>query len=218
MIEARAYTAGVLLGAAFVGFIGLYFEPALQGTANEARRWLANNLGLASWLFLATAVAWTAAMGALLKELAKPNPRLARVQRLDQVGELCAHLFVGIGVIWTAIGMRDALQAALGEGAPGGQGASADAVLRALVDGGILVALSTTIVGGIGGYLFRLLRALLAAGPLQELHEQTNNREIRELVQIVGQIQEQLAPAAITSPAGSQSCPPPRNPTSCRPT
>jgi len=61
---------------------------------------------------------------------------------------ISATLFFGVGVVWTAIGMRSALLSALGgldQSAAAELGAFE--ILRRLVDGGILLALSTTIVG-----------------------------------------------------------------------
>lgn len=87
------------------------------------------------------------------------SPQLEIVLRREQLIDLAANLFFGIGVIWTAIGMRAALIAALGD-PHGMDGKGAFVVLQRLVDGGILLALSTTIVGGIGGYLMRVVKAL----------------------------------------------------------
>lgn len=79
-------------------------------------------------------------------------------------------LFFGTGVIWTAIGMRGALLFALGDvDATIQQGAFA--VLKRMVDGGILLALSTTIFGGIGGYLMRVCKSILLGAALQEQYD-----------------------------------------------
>ena len=63
------------------------------------------------------------------------------------------RLFFGIGVIWTAIGMRSALIVGLSDldSAMAAQLGSFE-ILRRLIQGGILLALSTTIFGAVGGY------------------------------------------------------------------
>ena len=105
---------------------------------------------------------------------------------------VCANLFVGIGVIWTAVGMRSALQAALGD--PGAALVdTAGSVLQKLVDGGILLALTTTIVGGVGGYLMRLGKTMVVGAPLQEYYDRANRYEVRELVRATERIEARLA-------------------------
>ena len=101
--------------------------------------------------------------------LSRPEPRLDQVVRHEQLLELCANLFFGVGVIWTAIGMRDALLYALGDPSITAS-VGAFAVLQRLVDGGILLALSTTIVGGVGGYLMRAVKSLSLGRALNALY------------------------------------------------
>ena len=90
--------------------------------------------------------------------------------QLDHLTDIWTTLFFGTGVIWTAIGMRSALLFALGEPDATLQ-AGAFAVLQRLVDGGILLALSTTIFGGIGGYLLRVYKSMAIGGMLQERYD-----------------------------------------------
>ena len=117
--------------------------------------------------------------------------RLTDVVEVDQLSDVWIHLFVGIGVIWTAVGMRSALQTALGD--PGSALTdTAGNVLRKLVDGGILLALTTTIVGGVGSYLMRLGKTVLVGAPLQDFYEDSNHRELRELVTTAERIEARL--------------------------
>ena len=95
------------------------------------------------------------------------------------------------GVIWTAVGMRSALQSALGD-PDGALTDTASNVLRKLVDGGILLALTTTIVGGVGGYLMRLGKTVLVGAGLQDFYEETNRREMRELITATERIEAHL--------------------------
>jgi len=73
--------------------------------------------------------------------------------------EIFITLFVGIGVLFTAWGLQNALVSAIGgmSKTEAGQ-VGAWGILQRLVDNGILIALWTTIVGGVGGYLMRLAK------------------------------------------------------------
>jgi len=88
--------------------------------------------------------------------------RLASIYSLDTRTDMAITTFFGIGVIYTAIGMESALLTALGgiRGAEDAARQGAWEILRKLVDGGLILALSTTICGGIGGYALRLLKLI----------------------------------------------------------
>ena len=74
---------------------------------------------------------------------------------------ITVNLFFGIGVIYTAIGMQTALITARGGLDPSRTGTvSSWMIFERLVNGGILTALTTTIVGGIGGFTLRIVRHL----------------------------------------------------------
>lgn len=86
--------------------------------------------------------------------------------------DLLINIFFGIGVIWTAIGMRNALLVSLGSmDAETAARKGAFSILTQLVDGGILLSLSTTIVGGIGGYVMRMIKAWTAGPQLTAFFE-----------------------------------------------
>ena len=121
------------------------------------------------------------------------QPALELVLRREQLIDLAANLFFGIGVIWTAIGMRAALIAALGD--PSGMdGKGAFIVLQRLVDGGILLALSTTIVGGIGGYLMRVVKALAVGRYLGVFYVQAGREPYNEGLALLQRIDARLDP------------------------
>ena len=121
---------------------------------------------------------------------------------LDQLLDVWIHLFVGIGVIWTAVGMRSALQTALGD--PGEALAdTAGSVLQKLVDGGILLALTTTIVGGVGSYLMRLGKTMIVGAHLNSFYDSYNRRQMSELLELTQRIEAAAAvPAAGLSTGG----------------
>ena len=95
------------------------------------------------------------------KYLGGEDTKLSQVTYYDRLLNATIATFFGVGVIWTAVGMESALTHAL-EGV--GEGMQADATLSAfglmerLVNGGLLLALSTTIFGGVCGYFLRMLK------------------------------------------------------------
>lgn len=180
--------SGVVL--AFVAL--LIAAPADPDDASRALlgSWLTTNLGHSIWLF---GVVFTLFMMNLhqLRQILTGSPALREVVELDQLLDVWIHLFVGIGVIWTAVGMRSALQAALGE--PGQAVVdSAGSVLQKLVDGGILLALTTTIVGGIGGYLMRLGKAMTVGANLIGYYADHQQSDMRTLIAMVNRIESSL--------------------------
>ena len=177
--------SGVVL--AFVGL--LVAAPADPDDASRMLlgSWLTTNLGHSIWLF---GVVFTLYIMNLqrLRQILSGNPALREVVELDQLLDVWIHLFVGIGVIWTAVGMRSALQAALGE--PGQALVdSAGSVLQKLVDGGILLALTTTIVGGIGGYLMRLGKAMTVGANLIGYYADHQHADMRTLIEVTRRIE-----------------------------
>jgi hypothetical protein len=123
--------------------------------------------------------------------LRAPQPVLDKVVRHEQLLDLSANLFVGIGVIWTAIGMRDALIYGLGDPVVSAT-AGAFSVLQRLVDGGILLALSTTIVGGAGGYLMRVIKSVVLGEKLTALYMHESQRPAEASLAALQRIEHQL--------------------------
>lgn len=113
------------------------------------------------------------------------------VVELDQLTDVWIHLFIGIGVIWTAVGMRAALQLTLAD-PEHTLSDSAGTVLQKLVDGGILLALSTTIVGAVGGYLMRLGKTLYIGAELHEFYQDQRQADVRALLGSLQRIEQTL--------------------------
>lgn len=133
--------------------------------------WATVNLGHSIWLFGACLLGYVVTLSTLRKRLST-HANYESVAQLDQLSDVLIQVFIGIGVIWTAIGMRNALVSTLA--IPESLGGNATHVLGRLVDGGILLALSTTIVGAIGGYLMRLIKSLTLGTSLTSFYrEQT---------------------------------------------
>jgi len=129
--------------------------------------WAGDNLGLSIWAFGLCLASFFATLHLLQSRLSDTGNYRSVVQ-LDQLSDVWIHVFIGIGVVWTAIGMRSALVDTLS--APQSLGNDAGQVLERLVEGGILLALSTTIVGAVGGYLMRLIKTVSIGGQLTEFY------------------------------------------------
>ena len=179
------------------GTVTLYgrIAPVLHGLWSMA----SHNLQGSVLPFAVVLLAYTIQLNRLRGLLSGDSPELERVVRHEQLLDLCANLFFGIGVIWTAIGMRDALLYALADpGAAASLGAFA--VLQRLVDGGILLALSTTIVGGIGGYLMRAVKSILLGQELNALYIRASERDAHQNLAALRRIESLLDRAAGSPP------------------
>ena len=190
---------GALLGIAAVQFADLAFFVAPGGPwrAGLLQAWslVHENLRGSVLPFALIVLAYTWQLGKLRRLLAGGEPPLEQVLRSEQLLDLCANLFFGVGVIWTAIGMRDALIQALGDPSSG-LDSGAFMVLQRMVDGGILLALSTTIVGGIGGYLMRGLKSVLCGKQLNQVYMHASRGQFKEGLAVLRRIEEALAPTA----------------------
>lgn len=183
--------AGIGVVLALIALL-LVEPPELSGASSRATlgSWIVLNLGHSVWLFGVVATLYLMNLFRL-KTILDADPALSDVVELDQLSDVWINLFVGIGVIWTAVGMRGALQAALGD--PGEALVdSADSVLQKLVDGGILLALTTTIIGGMGGYLMRLGKTLFAGAGLNQFYERHHREDLRALLVSTRNIETQL--------------------------
>ncbi|MEM1231636.1 MAG: hypothetical protein AAGI15_13925 [Pseudomonadota bacterium] len=194
----KGFGGGALIGAALTA-LALYLDAApLEALARVDRSWVELNLGTSVWLFAIVLALFVVNLTRLSQLLGEPagEPASAALSReivsLDQLSDVWIHLFVGIGVIWTAVGMRSALQQALAD--PGDALTdTAGNVLRDLVDGGILLALTTTIVGAIGGYLMRLGKTLSVGPALQERYDAAQSEPMQALIDSAQRIESALA-------------------------
>jgi hypothetical protein len=209
-VKRQVRSGGFLIGLACGGILGcaVMLAPVLwlglEGTANWYARtaaplrgaWQLARVNLQGSIlpFVVVLAAYWVQLKKLRELLAASQPALVRVDRHEQLLDLCANLFFGIGVIWTAIGMRDALLFALGDpGVTASQGAFA--ILQRLVDGGILVALSTTIVGGIGGYLMRTIKSICLGEAISVVYLQASQQPAQENLAALDRIEQLLCKA-----------------------
>jgi len=140
--------------------------------------WAYDNLGLSVIPFAAILTLYVHSLRKLSRLLTEPDATPVQLAQTERWVDLSASLFFGVGVIWTAIGMRGALLFALNDlDAVSAAQLGAFGILGRLVDGGILLALSTTIFGGTGGYLMRVGKAAFVGTSLQQYYSRLTASE-----------------------------------------
>ena len=145
----------------------------------EWLEWAYTNLGSSIPVFAVLLFAFFITLGRLRSCLDEHKP-VNQVVQLDHLTEIWTTLFFGTGVIWTAIGMRSALIYALGDRDVALQ-QGAFAMLERMIDGGILLALSTTIFGGVGGYLMRVYKTITLGARLQHCYDRAARADTSEM-------------------------------------
>jgi hypothetical protein len=89
--------------------------------------------------------------------------------------------------------MRGALLEGLGNlNAHSAAKLGAFSILQRLVDGGILLALSTTIVGAVGGYLLRLVKSLAVGTQVRAYYSRLANQQADAVNAVLKSIDAQL--------------------------
>jgi hypothetical protein len=152
--------------------------------------WAYINLGSSIPVFALLLLAFFFSLKRLRSHLDNERP-VNQVVQLDHLTDIWTTLFFGTGVIWTAIGMRSALIFALGDpDATVQQGAFA--ILKRMVDGGILLALSTTIFGGIGGYMMRVYKAVTLGALLQRRYDRAARVDTSRMRESLHRIERHL--------------------------
>lgn len=156
----------------------------------EWLEWAYSNLGSSIPVFAVLLIAFFATHGRLRKSLDAERP-VNQIVQLDHLTDIWTTLFFGTGVIWTAIGMRSALIFALGDRETAlSQGAFA--MLERMIDGGILLALSTTIFGGVGGYLMRVYKTVSLGAELQQRYDRAARADTSEMRESLQRIEKHL--------------------------
>ncbi len=204
----RGFFNGVLLGMTLsfmAGLVAVYLLTVLgiiSVSVLEVPRvqlvfeWSRRNLGLSVLPFAITLGLYIRSLR-MLQHWLDDNRSPDEISQLEHLNDVWTSLFFGIGVIWTAIGMRSALLFALGDPDVAAQ-AGAYAVLQRLVDGGILTALTTTIVGGIGGYMMRVTKSSLLGTRLSRYYEEHEQHHANRVEALLGEIRESLDGGART--------------------
>ncbi|MDH3548992.1 MAG: hypothetical protein OEQ16_06585 [Gammaproteobacteria bacterium] len=186
---------GTLIGGAATLYVLsrlgiIYFDNTVISNPGEWMHWAYTNLGLSIPVFAGLLLAYFVTLGRLRKALEDSRP-ITYIVQLDHLTDIWTTLFFGTGVIWTAIGMRSALIFALGDrDAALAQGAFA--MLERMIDGGILLALSTTIFGGIGGYLMRVYKTIALGNELQQQYDKAARADTSEMRESLHRIEAHL--------------------------
>lgn len=173
--------AALFAVAIFVWAKGL--DPSLLPRLDQERlsniwAWIYDNLRLSLIPFGLVLGLYFFQLGKLDKLLASPSTTPDQVMQAENWINASISMFFGIGVIWTAIGMRSALLAGLSNLSHETVARiGAFEILHRLVEGGILLALSTTIVGAGGGYLMRLYKIVRVGARQQSYYRQLNQSE-----------------------------------------
>ncbi len=150
-----------------------------MGDPGEMLRWAYVNLGSSIPVFALLLIAFFITLERL-RHLLETDQPVNRIVQLDHLADIWTTLFFGTGVIWTAIGMRSALIFALGD-RDAAMSDGAFAMLERMIDGGILLALSTTIFGGIGGYLMRVYKTITLGAELQHRYDRAARADTSEM-------------------------------------
>ncbi|MGB5438541.1 MAG: hypothetical protein WBN90_02675 [Gammaproteobacteria bacterium] len=198
----RGFLNGLWLGVSsgVLGGLAALYLLTTQGVVSvsvlempEARlaiEWCQRNLGLSVVPFGITLGLYVHSLRMLRRRLDEGRPQ-DEISQLEHLNDVWTSLFFGIGVIWTAIGMRSALIFALGDrDAALQQGAFA--MLERMIDGGILLALSTTIFGGVGGYVMRVYKTILLGTQLQQQYDNAARADTSEMRASLQRIEQHL--------------------------
>ena len=198
LVFLKGVAAGAL-GTFIGGAAGLYvlsrvgvihFADTALSSPGDWLHWAYTNLGLSIPVFAGLLLAYFVTLGRLRSALDQSRP-INQIVQLDHLTDIWTTLFFGTGVIWTAIGMRSALIFALGDReAALAQGAFA--MLERMIDGGILLALSTTIFGGIGGYLMRVYKTIALGAQLQQQYDLAARADTSEMRESLQRIEKHL--------------------------
>ena len=201
-LQQRGFFNGLLLGMTLsfiTGLVGMYLLTILGVMSVSILEvpqvqllleWLQQNLGLSIVPFGITLGLYVHSLRLLQQGLHDQRPA-DEISQLEHLNDVWTSLFFGIGVIWTAIGMRSALLYALGDPDIASQ-AGAYAVLQRLVEGGILTALTTTIVGGIGGYMMRVVKSSLLGTRLSRYYEEQEQHHAGRVEALLSDICESI--------------------------
>jgi len=201
----NSFSGGFITGALGVLFLGMVLLYVLNmsevlaisvlevPSVQRVLLWAYENLRLSVVAFFLTLVFYTGALWRLKHYLKDPGASVEKIAQADHLVDIWINLFFGIGVIWTAVGMRGALLEGLGNlNAHSAAKLGAFSILKRLVDGGILLALSTTIVGAVGGYLLRLVKSLAVGTQVRAYYNRLANQQADAVNTILKSIEGQL--------------------------
>lgn len=190
LITGSIMGTGLMLGS-MQGWLVIIWPD--ESVLSQVWHWIYSNMKESIFAFLLVFLLWVHKIRTLRHQL-KQGGDLKSISYSEHMVDVFAGVFFGIGVIFTAIGMRSALMESLGgldAEAAAEQGAFV--MLQKLVDGGILLALSTTIVGGIGGYLMRVFKSIYLGELLHAFYFEKQNQSETAVLEKLDAIERHLA-------------------------
>ena len=203
--SATAFSAGFISGALGVLLIGAMIVYMLNTSEvvaisllkipriQHVLQWTYGNLRLSIIPFSLTFLLYFRSLRRLKRHLNDPEAAVEKISQTEHLLDIWINLFFGIGVIWTAIGMRGALLEGLGDlNAQSAAELGAFSILQRLVDGGILLALSTTIFGAVGGYLLRLIKSLTVGYQIRAYYKWLAEQQTESVNRILKSIDHRL--------------------------
>ena len=213
---ATGFSAGFIAGALGVLIIGatlLYMLNMSEVVAisvlevpsvQRVLSWTYENLRLSIIPFCLTFLFYISSLLRLKRCLRNQRVSAEKIAQIDHLVDIWINLFFGIGVIWTAVGLRGALLEGIGDlNAQTAAELGAFSILQRLVDGGILLALSTTIFGAVGGYLLRLVKSLAVGTQVKAFYNRIAEQQAESVNSTLRSIDarlSQLVSGAIEQP------------------
>ena len=185
----RAYVCVAFVAGLFSVLLTDVWVGQLPKSAQGLTNWLALNLGYSAPLFCVALLFVVHSMACLLEELGKDKCCSSRTFHLEHRVDIGISLLFGIGVLFTAIGIRDALTTAIDGEAAATNGGE---VLALLVNGGILSAMTTTVVGGALGYSLRVIKVLATGEKLEKVHARMMGEGLQKQEALLQCISSQL--------------------------
>ena len=171
-----------------MGLIAFTGGGWLVDTSNMVRKYL----GFSILFFLPVMMLFFYRLKSLYDVLSTSDDQAvddAKVDRLNEGVDDCMKYFIGIGVLFTAWGMQNALQESLG-GMDASEAARLGAweILSRLVNNGILISLWTTIIGGAGGYLMDFIKKFWAGQQLSNYYLMRENLPVEQSQELLSEI------------------------------
>jgi len=187
----------LLIGAALIYMLNMSEVVAISvlkiPSVQHALGWTYHNLRLSVIPFSLTAFCFAGSLMRLRRLLSDPGASADKVAQTEHLVDIWINLFFGIGVIWTAIGMRGALLEGLGDlNSQSAARLGAFSILQRLVDGGILLALSTTIFGAVGGYALRLIKSLTVGTRIKTYYNRLALQQAESVQHVLQSIDDRL--------------------------
>ena len=166
--------------------------PVLKGYLVFSKE-IARGMG-SSVLFFAINVLWFLLVLRKLRcEVRSSTRNIPEIQFLDNYCNMLVNLSFAIGIFYTAFGMVRALYITLsGLTQEVAESLGAWEILRSLVDGGIIMALVTTMAGLVLGYGMRIIKYRSVGREILRIASAEAREQINDFKRILADIQETL--------------------------